>query len=57
MKSRKMSWAGHLTSTGNKIGANRVLVGRPEGMRTLGRTRRRWEGNIKLILRNGDGES
>jgi hypothetical protein len=42
---------------GDKIGANRVLVGRPEGMRPLGRTRRKWEENIKIILKNWDGEA
>jgi len=42
---------------GDKIGANNILVGRPEGMRPLGRTRRRWEDNIKIDPQNGDGES
>jgi hypothetical protein len=37
-----------MTSMGDKIGANRVLVGRPEGMRPLGRTGRKWEDNIKI---------
>jgi hypothetical protein len=32
-------------------GVYRVLVGKPEGKRTLGRTRRKWEDNIKLDLR------
>jgi hypothetical protein len=31
-------------------GAYRVLVGRPEGRRPLGRPRRRWEDNIKMVL-------
>jgi hypothetical protein len=35
---------------GEKRGANRVLVGRPEGRRPLGRPRRRWEDNIKMDL-------
>jgi len=42
---------------GDKIGANRVLVGRPEAMRPLGRTRRKWEDDIKIILKNWDGEA
>jgi len=42
---------------GDKKGANNVLVGRPEGMRPLGRTRRRWEDNIIIDPQNGDGES
>jgi len=33
-----------------KIGVYRVLVGKPEGKKTLGRHRRRWEGNIKMDL-------
>jgi hypothetical protein len=35
---------------GDRIGAYRVLVGRPEGRRPLGRPRRRWDGNIKMDL-------
>jgi hypothetical protein len=35
---------------GEKRGANRILVGRPEGKRPLGRLRRRWEDNIKMDL-------
>jgi hypothetical protein len=35
---------------GEGIGAYRVLVGRPEGRRPLGRPRRRWEDNIKMDL-------
>jgi len=39
-------------------GVHRVLVGKPEGKRTLGRPRRRWEDNIKMGLRKvgGDGD-
>jgi hypothetical protein len=36
---------------GKKRGAYRILVGRPEGRRPLGRPRRRWEDNIKMDLR------
>jgi hypothetical protein len=36
---------------GGRRGAYRVLVGKPEGKRPLGRPRRRWEGNIKMNLR------
>jgi hypothetical protein len=35
---------------GEVRGAYRILVGRPEGRRTLGRPRRRWEDNIKMDL-------
>jgi hypothetical protein len=51
IKSRRMSWAGHVARMGEGRGVYRVLVGRPEGKRPLGRTRRRWEGNIKMDLR------
>ena len=36
---------------GERRGVHRVLVGKPEGMRRLGRPRRRWEDNIKMVLR------
>jgi hypothetical protein len=42
---------GHVARTGERRGAHRVLVGKPEGRRPLGRHRRRWEDNIKMDLR------
>jgi hypothetical protein len=51
IKSRRMRWAGHVARMGEGINAYRVLVGRPEGKRPLGRPRRRWEDNIKMDLR------
>jgi hypothetical protein len=36
---------------GEGRGVNRILVGRPEGKRQLGRPRRRWEDNIKIDIR------
>jgi hypothetical protein len=51
IKSRRMRWAGHVARMGEGRGVYRVLVGRPEGKRPLGRPRRRWEDNIKLDLR------
>jgi hypothetical protein len=45
-----MRWAGHVVRMGEGKGVHRVLVGKPEGTRPLGRTRRRWEDNIKLNL-------
>jgi hypothetical protein len=51
IKSRRMTWAGHVARMGEGRGVYRVLVGRPEGKRTLGRPRRRWENNIKLDLK------
>jgi hypothetical protein len=50
IKSRRMMWAGHVGRMGEERGVYRVLVGRPEGKRPLGRPRRRWENNIKIDL-------
>ena len=47
VKSRRMRWAGHVARMGEGRGVYRVLVGKPEGKRPLGRPRRRWEDNIK----------
>jgi hypothetical protein len=49
IKSRRMRWAGHVARMREGRGVYRVLVGRPEGERPLGRPRRRWEDNIKLV--------
>jgi hypothetical protein len=48
IKSKSMRWAGHVARMGEKRGAHRILVGRPE--RPLGRPRHRWEDNIKMDL-------
>jgi hypothetical protein len=50
IKSRRLGWAGHVARMGERRGAFRSLVGKPEGRRSLGRPRRRWENNIKLDL-------
>jgi hypothetical protein len=50
IKSR-MRWVGHVASMGKGRSVYRVLVGKPEGKRQVGRPRRRWEDNIKLELR------
>jgi hypothetical protein len=50
IKSRRMRWAGHVARMGEGRGAYRFLVGRPEGRRSFGRPRRRWEGDIKMDL-------
>jgi len=42
LKSRKMRWVGHVARMGEVRGLHRVLVGKPEGKRPLGRPRRRW---------------
>jgi len=49
-KSRIMSWAGHVARMGERRGVYRDLVGKPDGKTPLGRTRRRWEDNIKMDL-------
>jgi hypothetical protein len=51
IKSRRVRWAGHVARMGEGCGVYRVLVGRPEGKRPMGRPRRRWEDNINLDLR------
>jgi hypothetical protein len=48
----RMRRAGHLTRMGEKRGAYRILVWRPEERRPLGRPRRRWEDNIKIDLQD-----
>jgi len=50
IKSRRMRWAGHVARMGERRGVCRVLVGKPEGKRPLGRPRRKWEDNIKIDL-------
>ena len=46
----KMRWVGHVARMGERRGVYRVLVGKHEGKRPLGRPRRRWEDNIKMDL-------
>ena len=48
VKSRRMRWAGHVARMGQGRVVYRVLVGKPEGKRPLGRPRRRWEDKIKM---------
>jgi hypothetical protein len=50
IKSGKMRWAGHVACMGESRGAYRVLVGKPEGKRQLGRPRHRWDDYIKMDL-------
>ena len=50
IKSRKMRWAGHVGRMGEERGVYRVLVGKPEGRRPLGRPRRKWVDNIRMDL-------
>jgi hypothetical protein len=50
IKSRRMRWAGHVARMGEKMNSYRLLVGKPEEKRPLGRPRRRWVDNIKMDL-------
>ena len=52
IKSRRMRWAGHVARMGEERGAYRVLVGKPEGKRPLGRPRRRLVDNIRTDLQD-----
>jgi hypothetical protein len=51
-KSRRMIWAGHVARMGEKRNAGRILVGKPEGTRPLGKLRHWWVDNIKMDLRD-----
>jgi len=50
IKSRRMRWAGHVARMDEERGVYRVLVGKPEGKRPLGRPRRRWVDNVRMDL-------
>ena len=50
IKSKRTRWAGHVARMGEERGGVRVLVGKPEGRRLLGRPRRRWVDNIRMDL-------
>jgi hypothetical protein len=51
INSRRMRRAGHIARMGEKRNAYKILVGKPEGKRQMGRPRRRWVDNIKMDLR------
>jgi hypothetical protein len=51
IKSRRMRWAGHVVRIRETRNAYRILMGKPEGKRPLGKPRRTWVGNIKINLR------
>jgi hypothetical protein len=55
MKSRSMRLAGHRARMGEKGNAHRILLGKSEGKRPLGRPRRWWVDNIKMDLERQDG--
>ena len=51
-----MRWAGHVARMGEESGVYRVLVGKPERRRPLGRPRRRWVDNIRMDLQEVECE-
>jgi len=50
MLSEGMRWAGHVARMGEEKGVYRVLVGKPDGKRPLGRRRRSWVDNIRMDI-------
>jgi hypothetical protein len=56
IKSRKMRWAGHVAGMGEMRNEQKILVGKPEGNMSFGKTRRRWEDNIRMDLREIEWE-
>jgi hypothetical protein len=54
IKSRRMRWVGHVVRM-EKRNAYRLLVGKPDGKRPLGRPRLRWVDNIRMDLGEWDG--
>jgi hypothetical protein len=48
IESRRMRWVGHVARMVAKRNSYRLLVGKPEGKRPLGRPRRKWVDNIKM---------
>jgi hypothetical protein len=51
IKSRRMRWAGYVARMGEERNVYRVLIGKPERKRLLGRRRRRWEDGIRVDIR------
>ena len=54
IKSRRIRQAGHVARMGERRGLYRILVGKPEGKRPLGRPRHRWVDNIEMDLQEVD---
>jgi len=50
IKSKRMRWTGHVARMGEERGVYKLLVRKPEGKRSLGRPRRRWVDNIRMVL-------
>jgi hypothetical protein len=51
INSRRMRLVGHVICMRRMVYAYKMLVGKPEGKRPLGRTRHRWKDNIRMVLR------
>jgi hypothetical protein len=51
IKSRRMRWVGHVAHMEKERKVYKVLLGKPEGKRPLGRPRRRWENGIRMDVR------
>jgi hypothetical protein len=51
IKTRRVRWTGRVASMGNMRNEHQISGGKPEGKRPLGRSRRRWEVDIKIDLR------
>jgi hypothetical protein len=51
IKSRRMRWAGHVARTGDERKVYRILVGKAEGTKPLGRPRHRWDDRIRIDLK------
>jgi hypothetical protein len=51
-----MRWAGHVAHTEQERKVYKILVGKPEGKRPLGRRRRRWEDGVRMDLKENDWE-
>ena len=54
IKSRRLTWAGHVASMEEDRSALKILTGKPTGKRPLGSSRRRWEDNIRMDLEEID---
>jgi hypothetical protein len=55
IKSRKMRWSGHVACMGERRNGYRILVGKPEGKRPLGRRRCEWKDNLRWTLEKWNG--
>jgi hypothetical protein len=55
MKSRRMRWVGYVARMGEMRNAYSILVGKPDGKIPLGKSRGRWENNIRMNLRGKGG--